>query len=261
VSRAVHTEWPVTPAGGRYGVVTVEQPDRLNIVGSALLAELRTAIEGCAAEPGLRALVLRGAGERAFIGGANMREMAGFDPVAARAFITRLHDCCATLRAVPVPVIARLRGFALGAGLEIAAACDLRIAADDARFGMPEVRVGIPSVIEAALLPMLIGWGRTRWLLMTGDIIGAAQAERWGLVERVVPAAALDDAVAEVVATIESAGPAALATQKRLIRQWEDMPTTRAIQAGIDAFADAFRTDEPRRMMTAFLNRKEATPR
>jgi len=261
VTQAVHTSWSAAPGGGRVAAVTVDNAAKLNIVGSALLGDLQAALAACAAEPGLRAVVLRGAGDRAFIGGADIREMADLDPVSARGFITRLHDCCAAVRALPVPVMARLQGFTLGAGLEIAAACDLRIAATDARFGMPEVRVGIPSVIEAALLPMLIGWGRTRWLLMTGDIIDANQAERWGLIERVVATDALDGAIDETVAMIAACGPAALAAQKRLMRQWEDLPPARAIEAGIDSFADAFRSDEPRRMMTAFLDRKRREQR
>ena len=113
--------------------------------------------------------------------------MAGLeDGEAARAFITLVHGCCRAVRDCPVPVIGRLGGWTLGAGLELAAACDLRIAAEHAQFGMPEVRVGIPSVVEAALLPGLIGWGRTRRLLLLGETIGAAEALAWGLVEQVV---------------------------------------------------------------------------
>jgi enoyl-CoA hydratase/carnithine racemase len=138
----------------------------------------------------------------------------------------------------------------------VAAACDLRIGADSAVFGMPEVRVGIPSVIEAALLPSLIGWGRTRELLLLGETIDAATALRWGLVERVVPAGELDAAVEACLAALLEAGPRAMRLQKRLIRQWEDLPASAAIAAGIDCFAQAYATDEPSRMMRAFLERR-----
>src|SRR6185312_4687647 len=114
------------------------------------------------------------------------------DSQGARCFITRVHRCCSVLRHLPVPVLARLNGFALGAGLELAAACDLRIAADTAKVGMPEVKLGMPSVIEAALLPMLVGWGRARELMLLGEIHSAAAAATWGLIERVVPEAELD---------------------------------------------------------------------
>jgi enoyl-CoA hydratase len=147
-------------------------------------------------------------------------------------------------------------GYALGAGLEVAAACDLRIAAETAVFGMPEVRVGIPSVIEAALLPTLIGWGRTRRLLLLGETITAAEAADWGLLEMVVPAESLDTAVESWISSILKAGPRAIRLQKALIRRWEDLPLSEAIRAGIDSFATAWETDEPSRMMKAFLARR-----
>src|SRR6266853_1899391 len=119
------------------------------------------------------------------IGGADIKEMAKHDQASAEKFITGLRDLCEAARAFPAPVIARMPGWCLGGGLEFAAACDFRIAAHDARFGMPEVRVGIPSVIHAALLPRLIGWGRARWLVMTAENIDAPTALAWGLVDAV----------------------------------------------------------------------------
>jgi enoyl-CoA hydratase/carnithine racemase len=235
--------------------VTVERPEKLNVLDTPTIAALASCSRDLAAEDGLRAVVLSGAGERAWIGGADINEMVGLTPETARAFITRLHACCAAVRALPVPVIARIRGWTLGAGLELAAACDLRIAADDARFGMPEVRIGIPSVIEAALLPRLIGWGRASRLLLTGETIDAARAAAWGLVEEVVPAADLDAAMERVLAGILASGPGAIRAQKRLITGWEGQSLPEAIAAGIDAFAASFETEEPARMMTTALAR------
>ena len=153
-----------------------------------------------------------------------------------------------------MPVIARIQGYAFGAGLEIAAACDLRIAADTALFGMPEVKLGIPSVVEAALLPSLVGWGRARQILLLGETFTAAEAERWGFAERVVPGAELDAAVEAWLEALLQAGPRAIRLQKRLIGAWEDLPLRAAVQAGVDAFEEAWRTDEPRRAMRAFLD-------
>ena len=236
--------------------VTVCNAAKLNVVGSALIRELTDAFVALSAEPALRAEVLGGEGSRAFIGGADIREMAGLDPASGRAFITRLHGACAAIRACPVPVIARLQGFTLGAGLEIAAACDLRVAGAGGKFGMPEVRVGIPSVIEAALLPLLIGWGRTRRLLLTGETIDAAQALAWGLVEEVVPDDALDAAVDRLLADIRACGANAVRLQKRLIREWEEIFPAAAIERGIDCFTEAWRSDEPKERMQAFLGRR-----
>ena len=151
------------------------------------------------------------------------------------AFITLVHRTCACLRELPVPVIARINGYALGAGLEVAAACDLRVASSNAVFGMPEVKVGIPSVVEAALLPGLIGWGRTRELLLFGESIDAATALAWGLVEQVVAPDALDAAVEARLATLLSAGPQAVRLQKKLIRQWEDMICLRRFAPALKA--------------------------
>ena len=128
------------------------------------------------------------------------------------------------MRAFPAPVIARMPGWCLGGGLEVAVACDFRIAAHDAKFGMPEVKVGIPSVIHAALLPRLIGWGRARWLVMTAENIDASTALAWGLIDVVAPEGALDAAVERTVKTLLECGPEALRSQKALMRQWEELP-------------------------------------
>ena len=242
-------------AAGAVARVTIDNAARLNILGSAFMAEFVAKVTTLGEREDLRAVVLTGAGERAFIGGADIREMAELDAARAREFITELHRVCAALRDLPVPVIARINGYALGAGLEVAAACDLRVAAASALFGMPEVRVGIPSVIEAALLPALIGWGRTRELLLLGENIDADTALRWGLVERVVPLDGLDAAVETCLAALLKAGPRATRLQKKLIRQWEDLAVSGAIAAGIDAFAEAYAMDEPSRLMQAFLDR------
>ncbi len=232
--------------------VTVAHAAKLNCVGSALVAELEASFVLLSADDRLRAVVLRGEGERAFIGGADIVEMAGLDAPRGRAFITGLHRAMAAIRACPVPVIARLQGWALGAGMEIAAACDLRVAGTTARLGMPEVRMGIPSVIEAALLPMLIGWGRTRRLLLTGEIIDAPTALAWGFVEEV--AEDVDAAIDRLLAGILAGGPRAVRAQKALMAQWEELTPAGAIQAGIDSFEASWNSPEPGERMAAFLN-------
>jgi enoyl-CoA hydratase len=180
------------------------------------------------------------------------------DAEEARRFITRLHKCCEAIRAIPVPTIARINGFTLGGGLEIAASCDVRVAVEDAVFGMPEVRLGIPSVIEAALLPMLIGWGRTREILLFGENFAAQDALSWGLVQRVVSGTELDAAVDRWIEQVLSCAPGAVRLQKQLIRAWEELPLGAAIEAGIDSFATAVRSGEPAAVMRDFLARHKA---
>ena len=254
----IRVETAARPAG-LIATITVHNPARLNTLNTPLLEALAAALLKLAREDDLRAVVLTGAGDKAFIGGADINEMAalqnGHD---ARAFISRVHACCHAIRAVPVPTIARINGYTFGAGLEIAAACDLRLAASTALFGMPEVRLGIPSVVEAALLPMLVGWGRTRQMLLLGETFSAQNAAEWGLVERVVPPAELDQAVDQWLDQVLASPPGAIRRQKQLIRAWEDLPLRAAVEAGVDAFAGAFATDEPNRAMTKFLTAQAA---
>jgi enoyl-CoA hydratase/carnithine racemase len=236
--------------------VTVNNQEQRNALGNAGKRELAEAFEAVSADARLRVVVLTGAGERSFIAGANVTEMATFERGHASEGPSLTHRVCEAIRRVPVPVIARINGWCFGAGLEIAASCDIRVAVDSARFGMPEVLFGIPSGMEACLLPQLIGWGKTRELVFTGRHIDAREAMECRLVERVVAADRLDAALEEWVAAIVAAGPAAIRAQKELIRDWERMSIADAVQQGIRAVAAAHGTDEARRLMTAFVERK-----
>jgi enoyl-CoA hydratase len=240
------------------GVVrlTICNAGTLNILSSAVTDGVREGFDKLAGDRAIRAVILAGQSEKSMIGGADIREMAKLDQKSAEAFITRLRDLCEAVRTFPVPVIARLPGWCLGGGLEVAAACDFRIAAHDAKFGMPEVRVGIPSVIHAALLPRLIGWGRARWLVMTAENIDAPTALAWGLVDVVAPPGGLDTAVERTVKALLECGPEALRTQKALLRQWEELPLTESVNLSVGVFGKAYLSGEPQRMMQGFLDRK-----
>ena len=241
---------------GTVATLTIDHRAKLNTLTAALMERFVREVEALGRRDDLRVLIVSGAGDKAFIGGANIDELAALDRGTARAFIGLVHGCCDALRRLPVPVVARIDGYALGAGLEVAASCDLRVATARSKFGMPEVKVGIPSVVEAALLPKLIGWGHARELLLLGDTIDAETALRWGLIDRMVAPDVLDQEVDRVVGALLAAGPQALRIQKRLIQDWERLPTDRAIATGIDAFVESFNSDEPRRMLSAFLSRK-----
>jgi enoyl-CoA hydratase len=240
-------------------IVTINNPSRLNAMHSALMDEFVERLSPLMADAELRAFVLTGAGDKAFIGGADIREMSALaNAEDGREFITRLHRCCDAIRALPVPTIARINGLTLGGGLEMAAACDVRIAAESAVFGMPEVKLGIPSVIEAALLPMLIGWGRTRQILLFGENFSAHEAHSWGLVNELVADDDLDNAVGRWLDQLSSCSPGAVRLQKQLIRWWEDLPLRAAIEAGIASFETAVRSGEPAAAMGDFLARQKA---
>jgi len=241
------------------GVVrlTISNAGSLNILGSAVINGLREGLEVLAAERHVRVLVISGQGEKSMIGGADIKEMATLNQASAEKFITGLRDLCETIRAFPSPVIARMPGWCLGGGLEFAAACDFRIAAHDAKFGMPEVRVGIPSVIHAALLPRLIGWGRARWLVMTAENIDAPTALAWGLVDVVAAEGGLDEAVEKTVAALLECAPEALRAQKDLLRQWQELPLKESVNLSIAVFGQSYLTGEPQRLMQAFVDRKK----
>ena len=252
----VDISWDRRP-GGTVARVVYDNARKLNAVNPPALLDLTEAFLGLAREDDLRCVVFSGEGGKAFIGGADINHMTTMKhPEDGRRFLTQIHKLCQAIRDVPVPVICKAEGYTLGAGLEVAVSCDIRIAADTAWFGMPEVKVGLPSVVEAALLPRLIGWGRTSWLLLTAQNIDAQTAERWGLVEQVMPAAELEAAVERCVESIVEATPQAMRIQKRLMRRWERLSLDEAVQAGIDAFAQSVADGEHIERMGAFVNRK-----
>ena len=242
---------------GRVAYVTVNNPGERNALGRKGKEALIAAFRELAGDEALRVAVLTGAGDRSFIAGANLKEMAEVDWKDAEDISTKTHLACDAIRRLPVPVIARVNGYCLGAGMELAASCDMRVGVDTAKFGMPEVRFGIPSGMEACLLPGLIGWGKTRELVLTGELVDAQEAHRCGFLDRLVAPAALDAAVEKWVAAILAAGPRAVRLQKRLVQDWERMSIIDAVRQGIAAIVEARKTDEPQRLMRAFAERKK----
>jgi enoyl-CoA hydratase/carnithine racemase len=238
--------------------ITVDNAAKLNCLSTPLIVAMTEAFATLGEDRALRAVVLTGAGERAFIGGADLNELGGLCADSARLFITRLHMACKAIRDCPVPVIARVNGFCLGAGLEVAASCDMRAASDNARFGMPEVHMGLPSVIEAALLPGLIGWGRTREMLLTGELSTATEALAMGFAQKVAPLLELDAVVDGWLAAILRATPEAIRSQKALMNRWERVSVEEGVMAGIDSLSEAYKSGEPQAAIKAFFDGKKA---
>jgi enoyl-CoA hydratase/carnithine racemase len=252
----VHVKTEDRPSG-RVATVTIDNQRRLNCLASPTIVSLTQAFRKLAEDTVLRAIVLTGAGDKAFIGGADLNELGGACADSVRLFITRLHQACLAIRECPVPVIGRVNGFCLGAGLEVAASCDMRVSSDTAVYGMPEVHMGLPSVIEAALLPGLIGWGKTREILITGETFGADPALAMGFVQKVVPAAELDAAVDHWLGLIGRATPKAVRNQKALMNRWERVSVEEGVYAGIDAISEASTTGEPQAAIKAFFDAKK----
>jgi enoyl-CoA hydratase/carnithine racemase len=235
--------------------LTLHGAKSVNIMGTALVRALVHALEALRGDGELRLVVVSGPRGGSFQGGVDIAEMAAFDADAARDFITLLHQACHGLRALPVPSIARIEGYCLGGGMELAAACDLRLGESASHYGMPEVQVGLPSVIEARLLPTLIGWGKTRELLYRGHLIDAAEAHRIGFLQALAPGEALEGVLQEWTEDILRAEPAAIRSQKRLIERWLEAPPAVGIQESIDAFGATFQSRTPNARLTQFLQR------
>ncbi len=233
---------------------TLNRPP-LNLFDPSVIGALTSTFQMLARDPSVRVAVLTSRG-RAFTAGMDVRVLRDLEPTSAKRFITSLHQAIDLVHRAPFPVIAAVHGHCLGAGFELALACDFRIAASDAWFGLPEVKVGVPSVIEAALLPALVGPGRAAEILFTGRSVDAEQALAWGLVNRVVSPEALSSSAEALAAEILACGPTAIRLQKELVVRWRHTDLASAIEYGINAFAAAYATGEPQEATTAFLERR-----
>jgi enoyl-CoA hydratase/carnithine racemase len=233
---------------------TLDRPP-LNLLEPTLIGALRDTFRSLAADPSVRVAVITGRG-RAFTAGMDVHVLASLDVASAKALITGLHEAIASVHAAPFPVVGAINGHALGAGFELALACDLRIAARSATFGLPEVRVGVPSVIEAALLAPTIGPGRAAELLLCGEAIGASDALAWGLVNRVVADGELAPHVDEVVGKILAGAPDAIRLQKELMIRWRSTDLASAVEYGVNAFAVSYASPQAREGLRAFLEKR-----
>lgn len=223
--------------------------EQANALNTQTLEQLAACLQDLSNDDHLHVAVLAGRG-KAFCGGADVEELSRLTESSARPFIERIHYVCAAIRRLPVPVVARLHGAVIGAGLEIAVSCDLRVAAEGTRFSMPEVRLGIPSVVEAALLPRLIGSGRAAWMVLTGEAIDARRAYEWGLIEEI----SADGK--DVEQKLLAAEPEALKTQKQLLQIWEEAPLATSISASIEHFARCYASGIPGKRMRGILARQ-----
>ena len=208
--------------------IFLNRPEKANALNSDMLLALRQAI----VEIEAKVVILGGRG-RSFCGGADVGELKSLNASNAGGFVEKIHQVCRAIRELPVPVVARLHGAVIGAGLEIAAACDLRVAAEGTKFAMPEVKLGIPSVVEAALLPRLMGSGRAAWLVLTGEAIDARRALEWGLIEEIGHGEKL-------VQALLAADPGALRMQKQLLQLWDEASLATAVAASLERFAQAY---------------------
>ena len=238
--------------------LTLNRPEALNAFNSEQLRLLEQMLTEVAADPAIRAVVLTGAGERAFAAGADIREMAALSPEGGLAFGRLGHAVTRAVEALPQPVVAAVNGFALGGGCELAIACDIRIASENAVFAQPEVSLGIPPGWGGSQrLPRLVGPGMAAEMILTGRRVAAAEALRIGLVNRVVPLPDLMPAAAELASTIAANGPVAVRAAKRLMALAFDGDPVVGLETECAVFGSVFGSPEQREGMGAFVEKRK----
>ena len=211
--------------------ISLNRPEALNAINMAMRDDLWTYIQAARLDPDVRVLIFRGEGPRAFSAGADISEFGSAPSLHESREARRQRDLWALLEDLPIPTIAALHGFCFGAGIELPLYCDLRIATENTQIGLPEVTLGyIPSAGGTQLMPRIAPPGAARGLILSGDPIDARQAQRWGIIHRVVAAEELDDTVLAVAERLAAADPAVTAALKRSIRRGLDLPMSAAIR-------------------------------
>ncbi len=241
-------------------ILTFNRPEKLNAMNRQVLGEFHQALDALAADTGVRAIILTGAGEKAFVAGADISEFTTMTPVAAMQFAKDLDGAFQKIARMPKPVLAAVNGFCLGGGCELVMSCDFIYAAENARFGQPEINLGImPGSGGTQRLPRLVGKARAKELVFTGDMIDAQEALRIGLVNRVLPLAELLPAAKATAAKMAAKSGVVLGLAKAAIEEGTatDLLSGLAIEA--KAFGLAFSTEDKREGVAAFLEKRKAT--
>jgi enoyl-CoA hydratase len=253
----VSSEQVRTELDSGVAVITLDRPKALNALNGQLLLELEKALHALPKPPELRAVIITGAGEKAFVAGADIAEMAELNVDQARAFVEQGHRVLDLFESLTVPTIAAVNGFALGGGCELALACDLVYASENARFGLPEVGLGvIPGFGGTQRLARRVGRARAKELIFTGDMVDAARAKELGLALDVVPLASLLSHCKGVAAKIAKKSPVAIACAKDVIARGADLELSKGNQIEKDAFSVLFKSADQREGMKAFLEKR-----
>jgi len=242
---------------GQVGLLKINRPDRLNALNSKTLEELTSALEGFARDETVKTVVITGEG-KAFVAGADIAEMRDMDLLESRAFSQKGQGVLDQIESLEKPVIAAVNGFALGGGCELALACDIRVASELAKFGQPEVNLGIiPGFAGTQRLARLIGEGRAMELILTGEIIDAQTALSYGLVNKVVPSDKLLDEAMALAKKIAAKGPVAVSLAKTVIHRGLQVDQASGTAFETNAFALCFASGQAREGMSAFLEKRK----
>lgn len=233
-----HTRW-----------IRFNRPESLNALTRDDIAVATQAVQDL--PPESRVVVFAG-GRRAFSAGVHVATFQGLSAADARAFITELGGLLTAVRHAPVPTVCAVNGYCLGGAMELALACDLRVAATDSMFGLPEIKVGIPSVLDAALLQQHLGLSKAKEVILTGELYTVADLEAPGFVNRLVSPEAVTKTAEELAASLAEHSPAAMASQKRLFETWQNTGLDASVAASIGEFAEVFADEETQRRVTSY---------
>lgn len=238
--------------------ITFNRPKALNALNAALLRELSDALDKIAADEDIRVLILTGSGDKAFVAGADITELATFNSLSAKNFATFGQAVIDKLQKLPIIVIAAVNGFALGGGTEIAIACDFIYASENAKFGQPEINLGIiPGFGGTQRLPRLIGTNMAKELIFTGKMVSAAEGNQIGLVNKVLAPEALRGEVMKVAKEIAAKGKVSLRAAKQAINNGINADLATGLQIEIDAFALSYASKDAQEGTTAFLEKRK----
>lgn len=247
-----------SPSEGVY-VLTVNRPKQLNALTQETLEEIIKATQQLEGEPSIRALIITGAGEKSFVAGADIKQMQSKTAIEGQRFSKLGLSAVQAVSDLSIPVIAAVNGYALGGGCELALACDWIIASDNAQFGQPEVKLGVPPGFGGSQrLPRRIGTARAMEMLLSGGSIDAATAKDWGLVNHVYPAGQLLDEAVKIAQIIAKQAPLAVAMTKKLVLDGENLPLERANELESQAFGLCFSTADQKEGMAAFVEKRPA---
>jgi len=240
-------------------LLELNRPEKRNALTRGLIEQLTQHVREAGQQQAARGVVLAGAGP-SFCAGVDLEEFASGLVESGRALIEALAALCASVRDLPKPVACAIQGHCLGGALELAACCDFRVCSPEARLGMPEVFLGIPSVIDAVMLVRHVGAARAHELLLTGEPIDGQTAYAWGLANRLAPPERLVDTAVELLQQVTRHDPEVIAAQKRLHQAWLELPYTHAVELSIEPLLEAFRAGRPQRLAAARLARHQEGP-
>ncbi|OUM84709.1 MAG: hypothetical protein BAA01_06140 [Bacillus thermozeamaize] len=230
------------------------RPEKLNALTREDIRDAHRRVQE-ASEQGLDAIVFRGMGERSFSAGVHVESFRNLSTAEARELISELRGLLDAVRTSPLPTVSAINGYCIGGAMELAMACDIRIAVTHARFGMPEIKVGIPSVLDAALLQQHIGLSKAKEMLLTGDLYGVEEMDKYGLINQVVEPHALDEAVERMLQRITVHSKAAIRSQKRLFEVWQNTTLQESINASVNEFALVFGEEETRKAVEKYVKK------